>query len=136
MLYWRRRLQPQIEQKQVRMGFILSVVSGVLILMQGTFRVVRGQWALELGIGEFRRHALGGTDLRVLGIMTVVVGAVILLGAYLMRASGRERMGAITVLVFSTLSISTGGGYLVGLILGVVGSAIVLINLSPKPAPT
>lgn len=104
---------------------MLSIVSSALILLQGVLRAVRGQWALFLGIGEFRRHSLGHISLVILGIVTIVVGVVILLGAILI-SKGRAKEGAITVVAFSVLSIFTGGGFLIGLILGVIGGALVL----------
>lgn len=116
------------------MGFFLSVVSGVLIILQGTLRVVRGRWALSLGIGEFRRHSLGSSALIILGVDTIALGIVVFVGAYLIL-KGWEREGAITVIAFSVLSIFTGGGYYVGLILGVIGGAIVLSKLYPLKAP-
>jgi membrane-anchored glycerophosphoryl diester phosphodiesterase (GDPDase) len=94
--------------------------------------MVRGQWALELGIGEFRRHLLGHAALVVLGAVTMVLGIIIIIGALLI-SKGLEREGAVTVIAFSVLSIFTGGGYLVGLIIGVIGGAVVLSKTqSPK----
>ena len=86
---------------------------------------MRGQWALFLGVGELRRHSLNMASLTILGVVTVVLGAIILLGAILVD-KGRPREGAITVLAFAVLSVFTGGGYLAGLILGVIGGAIIL----------
>jgi hypothetical protein len=119
----------------VRTGFILSVVSGALFTIQGLLHVIRTQWALELGLGEFRRHSLRGIDFKVLGIVTIILGIVVLLGAYLLRKPGRERQGGITVIAFSVLSIFTGGGYLVGVLLGVIGGALALTHYQPKEQP-
>jgi hypothetical protein len=59
----------------------------------------------------------------------------VLVGAYLMRRTGREREGGITVIAFSVLAIFAGGGYLVGVILGVVGGALALTHYQPKEQP-
>ncbi len=126
-------MQLQLEQqKQVSMAFILSTVSGALILLQGILRVIRSQWGLELGIGEFRRHSLEGTDYKVLGIVSVVLGVVVILGALLLRNPDRVRQGGITVIAFSALSILAGGGFIAGLILGVIGGALALSNYKLK----
>jgi hypothetical protein len=108
------------------MAFILSVVSGALILLQGALRIIRSQWGLELGIGELRKPVLEGLDYKVLGVISVVLGVVVILGALLLRNPERARMGGITVIAFSALSILAGGGYLAGLIMGVVGGALAL----------
>ncbi len=128
-------MQTQADRKMVRTGFILSVVSGALFTIQGLLHVIRTQWALELGLGELRRHSLRGIDFKVLGIVTIILGIVVLLGAYLLRKPGRERQGGITVIAFSVLSIFTGGGYLVGVLLGVIGGALALTHYQPKEPP-
>src|SRR5512138_971856 len=119
-------MQTPADRKMVRTGFVLSLVSGALITLQGLLVVIRTQWGLELGLGEFRRHALRGIDFKVLGIVTIILGIVVLFGAYLLRKPGREREGGITVIAFSVLTIFTGGGYLVGVLLGVIGGAVAL----------
>jgi hypothetical protein len=127
--------QKRVDPKRLTEGFVLSTVSAALILLQGIlifltgrFRGVRVQWVLELGIGELRRHTLGRPSLTVLGVGTMIVGIIILMGAILIF-KGRAKEGAITVVAFSTLSIFTGGGYLAGLILGVIGGALALSKI-------
>ena len=122
----REVVQAQFKRKQLSTGFILSVVSGILISVQGALHIIRTQWALELGLGEFQRRSLHGIDFKVLGIVTLVLGIVVLLGAFLMRYPGRQREAGITVIAFSTLTIMAGGGYLAGAVLGVIGGAIEL----------
>ncbi len=118
-------------QGNVKTGFILSIVSGALITIQGALHIIRTQWALELGLGELRRHSLRGIDIKVLGIVTLILGIMVLVGAFLIR-SGRVREGGITVIVFSVLTIFAGGGYFVGVILGVIGGALALGYHLPK----
>ena len=101
-------------QPQVKSGFLLSIVAGGLTTAQGTLHMIRSQWGLELGLGELRRHTLRGVDFEVLGLLTLVLGVMVLFGTFLMRRAGREREGGITVIVFSILTISAGGGYLAG----------------------
>ncbi|MCW4018599.1 MAG: hypothetical protein NWF00_07995 [Candidatus Bathyarchaeota archaeon] len=115
-------------QKQVSQAFILSTVSGALILLQGALRVIRSQWGLELGIGEFRRHALEGADYKILGVVSVIIGVMVIAGAFLLKKPSWARHGGITVIAFSVLSIFAGGGFIVGLILGVIGGVLALSN--------
>ncbi len=122
-----------LRRRQVSTGFILSVVSGILISIQGALRIIRSQWGLELGLGELGRRSLHGIDYKVLGTMTLILGIMVLLGAFLMRIKGREREGGITVIAFSVLTIFAGGGYLAGVILGVIGGAYELSHYQPAP---
>jgi hypothetical protein len=121
----------QIErEKQLSEAFVLSIASGTLILLQGALRVIRTQWGLELGLGEFRRHALGGIDYKILGSISIVLGLMVIAGALLIRKPDRSRQGGITVVAFSVLSILAGGGFIAGLILGVSGGALALSSYS------
>jgi hypothetical protein len=126
-------MQAQADQKQIKMAFVMSVASGVLILLQGSLHIIRRQWALELGVGELRRHSLGGTDYKIIGAISIVLGVMVILGAILLRKPTRLREGGITVLAFSVLSVLGGGGFLAGLILGVVGAAMALSHYPLKP---
>jgi hypothetical protein len=124
-------MQTQSKGKPVNAAYILSIVSGILIISQGTLRFIRNQLGLELGIGELRRSVVHGSGFRIISIITIVLGIVVLFGAFLMR-KGRTREGAITVIAFSVLSIMSGGGYLAGLILGVVGGALAISEQPPS----
>jgi hypothetical protein len=127
------KTQAQADQKQIKMAFVISVASGVLILLQGILHIIRRQWGLELGIGELRRHSLGGTDYKIIGIISIVLGVMVIVGALLLRKPTRLREGGITILAFSVLSVLGGGGFLAGLILGVIGAAIALSHYPFKP---
>ena len=91
---------------------------------------------MELGLGELGRRSLHGIDFKVLGIVTLVLGVMVLLGAFLMRIKGREREGGLTVIAFSVLTIFAGGGYIVGVILGVLGGAYEISHYQPRANPT
>ena len=127
--------QSDYYRRQVSTGFVLSIVSGIVISVQGSLQIIRSQWGLELGLGEFRRHSLHGVDFKVLGIVTLILGVMVLLGAFLMRIQGREREGGVTVIAFSVLTIFAGGGYFIGVILGVIGGAFALSHYQPRPKP-
>ena len=48
--------------------------------------------------------------------------------AYFIYNSGTEVVGGAIVIIFSALSIITGGGWVIGLILGVVGGIIGILK--------
>jgi len=126
------QLQAQSNQRMVNTGFILSTVSSALIILQGALHIVRARWGLELGLGEFRRHSLIGMDFKVLGAASIVLGVMVLVGAYFIHTQGRVKEGAITVIAFSALTIVVGGGYLLGVVLGTVGGALAYSHYQPK----
>ena len=61
------------------------------------------------------------------GVIAVIFGVIVIVGAVLRYTPGKENTCGIIVLVFSLLSILTFGVIsLVGLILGVIGAALAL----------
>jgi hypothetical protein len=113
---------PKVERATI--GFALSLIAGILVLVQGIVRIARGELNILGVLDEFRRRILGGLALEVVGAIAVVFGVLILVGAILLYNAGNETAGGIIVLVFSALSILTGGGYVVGLVLGIIGGAL------------
>jgi hypothetical protein len=98
-----------------------------LVLVHGIVWVVRGEVNI-LGIDEIRRRILAGLILQHVGVVATVFAVLILLGAVLIYLPGKETVGGVLVLVFSILNLLTGGGFLVGFILGVVGGVLALIK--------
>jgi hypothetical protein len=121
-------MQGSTETKRAVIGFIISLLAGLLILIQGIVRLVRAEWALDFGFGEIPRRLFGETFLTTRGIFAVVFGIVVLVGAFLMYRPGKEMAGGIIVLVFSAVSIIAGGGFLVGFVLGVVCGVLGLVK--------
>jgi hypothetical protein len=125
------QLQAHSDQRMIKTGFILSAVSGALIILQGTLHIIRANWGLELGLGEFGRRSLMGLDWKLLGTASIILGVMVLVGAYLIHQR-KIREGAITVIAFSAVTIVVGGGYLIGIVLGVVGGALAFSYCPPK----
>jgi hypothetical protein len=107
-------------------AFALSLVAGILILIQGIVRSLQGR-ALDIsGVeDEIRRRILAGIAFQVVGVIAIVFGIIIIVGAVMLYQLGQEVAGGLIVLLFSLLSILTFGVIgLVGLILGVIGAAL------------
>ncbi len=121
--------QPPAKMRRATAGFALSLIAGLLVLTQGIIRIARGELNILGVLDEFRRRILGGVALEVIGVIAIIFGVLILIGAILLYKPGYEIVGGILVLVFSALSIVTGGGFLVGFILGIVGGALGLAKI-------
>lgn len=109
-------------------GFIISLIAGLLIMVQGILRFVRGTLISGLFSDEVRRRILAGLALETIGIIAIILGILVLIGAYLIYSPGNEMAGGIIVLVLSVLSILTGGGFLAGFILGIVGGVLGILK--------
>jgi hypothetical protein len=117
-------------------AFILSLIAGIFILISAIITAVFT--TLLGGIISFI-PIVGSVGLLVIivGVVGVVFGALVLVGAFMINSEdpSRVRTGSILVLVFSILSIMTGGGFIIGLILGIVGAVLALV-WKPQQRPS
>ena len=119
------RQQPMRERAII--GFAFSLAGGILVLLRGLIRIIIGDVIAFAYSDVFRHRFPAGTALTVLGAIAVVFGIAIIVGAYFIY-TGMETAGGIIVLIFSMLSIFVGSGWLIGLILGVIGGILGLLK--------
>jgi len=105
----------------------LSLVGGIFVFLEGLARIIRGEALAVLGTDRIW-HRLLGLAIRLDGVGGVVLAILIMIGAVLIYNPKTQMAGSTIVLIFAILSIISGGGWLVGLILGVVGGIIGLTN--------
>jgi len=74
---------------------------------------------LEVSIPGFVTDIFSG-----LAAVGTIFAILVIIGAILIYMPGKEVIGGILVLIFSILSIVIGGGFLIGLILGIIGGAL------------
>lgn len=114
--------------KRATVGFAISLVAGIIILLNGIWLLYLGSIASALGELIPGLGDILGVGLTLLGGIGVVFAIIILIGAWLIYTPGREMIGGILVLVFSIISIVTGGGFIIGLILGIIGGILGLVK--------
>ena len=123
--------QPNTQQASkphiATLGIVFSIVGAVLILVRGLIRIVAGDIITFVGSDEVRHRFLAGIALNIIGGVAVVFAILILVGAYLIY-NKMEATGAVLVLIFSVLSIFVGSGWLIGLILGIIGGILALLK--------
>ncbi|MEM1944183.1 MAG: hypothetical protein QW756_04325 [Nitrososphaerota archaeon] len=107
-------------------AFILSLIAGILILTSAL--VTAFTTALQSGPLGFIVVVVI-LLIMVIGVVGVISGVIVLVGAIMINSGkpSKVRTGSILVLVFSTLSIVSGGGFIVGLVLGIVGGVLGLV---------
>jgi hypothetical protein len=103
---------------------VLSLIGAVFILAQGIVRFFVGEATAFLGSDAIRQRVLSGLRIEAVGTIAIVFAIIILVGAYLIYHVGTETAGGIIVLIFAALSIITGGGWLIGFTLGIVGGIL------------
>lgn len=123
-------------------GFILSLISGVLILGGATTIGYFGSPSHYNGMmGGYYRGMMGGYYGMMGGsggwfygfaALGIVSGLLVLVGAVMMYTQPRQATTwGVVVLVFSIVSLSGGGGFFVGAILGFVGGILALTWKQP-----
>jgi len=115
------------EPKKAMLGFLFSLIGAILILVRGIVLIVRGDIITFVGSDEVRRRFLAGIALNLIGGVAIVFAILIIVSAYLLYA-GMATAGGIMVIVFSALSIFVGSGWLIGLILGLIGGILGLLK--------
>jgi hypothetical protein len=119
--------QPVAQSKRAMLGFAFSLSGAILILLRGVVRIIWGDIITFTGSDEIRRRLLAGIALNILGGIAVVFAVLILVGGYFVY-NGMEVAGGVIILIFSVLSIFVGSGWLIGLILGVIGGILALLK--------
>ena len=124
--------QPNTQQlvstsKRATLGFAFSLAGAILILLRGLVRITIGDVLAFAGSDVLRHRFLAGLALNILGGIAVAFAVVILVGAYFMY-QGMTTIGGVLVIIFALLSIFVGSGWLIGLILGVIGGILGLLK--------
>jgi len=106
------------EVKKATAGFIVSLIAGILILINGLIFIAGAAIFESLGLGMFTGMVAA------FGAVGLIFAILVIIGAILIYMPGREVIGGILVIIFSILSIFIGGGFIIGLILGIIGGAL------------
>ena len=113
------------DQKKATVGFILSLIGGIIILV-GAIAV------LALGSAFSSTGVVGAAELGSLfvvsGAVGLISGILVIVSSILIHKPGKETIGGILAIVFSLVSIIGGGGFFIGLILALVGGILGLVK--------
>jgi len=119
-------------------AFVLSLIGGILILLGAVFLMVVMS-VLSGFAGSIPGMPAGATDiLLIYGVVGLIFALLVLVGAVMMWARPQQHVAwGVVVLLFSLFSFISGGGFLLGLILGLVGGILGIVwkPSMPMPAP-
>ena len=107
--------------KRATAGFIISLIAGILILINSLAFFALADLVESLG-GMIPFFVEG--VLETLGAIGAIIALVVIVGAFLIYMPGKETIGGILVIILSILSIVIGGGFFIGLILGIIGGIL------------
>lgn len=115
-------------QQALSAAFILSLLGGIFIGLGG----VMGMLFFGFPAGWFRMMGgmMGGFGMMMgaaFGVFGIASGVIVILGAVMLRASPKDSSTwGVIILIFSLLSLPSGGGFFIGAILGLVGGILAL----------
>ena len=119
--------------KRAMAGFAISFVAGILIVLGGL--VFFALQSIINSIIDFvpmpvQIPGIGFAEsvFATIGAIGVVMGIIVLVGAFLIYMPGKEIIGGIIVLIFSIISIVAMGGFFIGMILGIIGGILGLLK--------
>ena len=107
--------------KKAKAGFIISLIGGILITVNALFFF--GLTGFYESLEIVLPFILGGV-FTLLGGLGAVFGILVIIGAILMYIPGKATYGGILAIFFSIFSIIIGGGFIIGLILGILGGIL------------
>ena len=105
-------------------GFILSVIAGILVILNAAALLAPGFYSLWVGV-FFWLPALGPPSLAF--AIGVIIGLILVIGSILMLL-GYGTIGSIVVFPMSVLSLILGGGFVAGFVLGVLGGILGMLG--------
>jgi len=104
------------------LAFALTLMAGVLVLLEGIFLT-----ALSSVIGSAGQYAAGAI-LGDAGAVGLIIGFILILLAVALFVYLDSHVGiGVLILIFSFLSIFGGGGFYLGLILGIIGGIAAIL---------
>jgi hypothetical protein len=107
-------------------AFILSLIAGILIIINTTLLGLATTWFPEI-IPTL--PGLSGNDTNLLYQLTalgLIFGVMVLLGALMLYFKPAKKKVWGIIVLFSLPSVITGGGLIIGFILGIIGGASAL----------
>jgi len=106
-------------------AFTLSLTAGILILCNSALLGAAATWfpwVIPTLPGSADNSTIPFASLTAIGL---VCGVLVLLGAIMLRSKPANRkVWSITIIVFSVPSVITGGGFIIGFILGIIGGVL------------
>ena len=105
-------------------GFILSVIAGILVILNAAALLAPGFYAMWIGV-FFWLPALGPPALAF--AIGVIIGLILVIGSILMLL-GYGTIGSIVVFPLAVLSLIIGGGFVAGFVLGVLGGILGMLG--------
>ncbi|MBI0583837.1 MAG: hypothetical protein ISF22_06365 [Methanomassiliicoccus sp.] len=104
--------------------FILSMIGGVLVLIEGLIIAISGPLISLAVVGDL------GLGVLLYGILVIILGLIMMWLAYGLRSRPASHVayGAGIIIVSVIALVLAGGGFVIGSIMGIIGGAWAIIR--------
>jgi hypothetical protein len=110
------------QKEKQNKAFILSITAGILIIINSTLLGIVTMWFPWIMPTLPGSSSNDTTLLYNLTIIGLVLGVIVLIGATMLHFKpAKKKLWGIIIVIFSIPSIITGGGLIIGFILGIIG---------------
>jgi hypothetical protein len=110
------------DEERPTLAVVLSLLGAALMIVEGIYLASVASVVGSLGYGE-AAGLIGG-----LGFLGLLLGFIVLILAILLWRDPDAHVGyGIAILVFSVVSILGGGGFYIGLVLGLIGGVLAIV---------
>lgn len=118
-------------------AFTLSLIAGILIISNSALLGAAATW-FPWTIPTLPGSSANDTTVLIrLAAVGLIFGVLVLLGAIMLHIKPvNKKAWGITIVVFSIPSVVTGGGFIIGFILGIIGGALALSRKPEMKATT
>ncbi len=106
-------------------AFALTLLGGILVLLGGIAVMILG----SIGTMTINNVQVGHNVGRMFGLIGVISGIIMIVAAVFMNSTNKSKVKewSIVALVFTLISLGNGGGFILGFILGLIGSILGLV---------
>lgn len=112
-------------------AYILSLIAGIFIISNSMLLGIAARWFPGVIPTLPGTTANDTTVLFNLAIVGLIFGILVLFGALMLRVKPvNKKAWGIVIIVFSIPSVITGGGFIIGFILGIIGGTLALSRKS------
>jgi hypothetical protein len=112
-----------VAARKGRFGFVLTLLAGILVLLNAALMLAPSFYATWSSIFWWL-PIIGPTYAFVLG---AIIGLVLIMGS-IMMILGQPAIADIIIFPFAVFSLIIGGGFIAGMILGIVGGILGAMN--------
>ena len=110
------------QREKPKQAFVVSLVAGFLMVCNAVAVGVAGTyfpWVFPTLPGSDNNATVPFATIAVIGL---ICGALVLFGAAMLRIKPKNKKAwGILIIVFSIPSVITGGGFIIGFIMGIIG---------------